>query len=86
MGFTICGQYLLSYTWTAEENTDNLQPIQLFCIMYYLYVWRYAPGQRLTMVSKQTIFRHCRTQQQFLDVTFSQWPTDKTKVVAYGVK
>lgn len=85
MGFTICGQYLLSYTWNEEETADN-HPTQFFCVVYHLYVWRYAPGQRLKMVSKQTIFRHCRTQEQFLDVTFSQWPTDRNKVVAYGVK
>lgn len=81
MGFTICGQYVLSYTWTTEED---LQSAEMYSFIYYLHVWRYAPGHRLNMVCKQKIFRNSKPQE-LLDISFSQWPTDRNKIVAFGI-
>ncbi|XP_017768224.1 PREDICTED: uncharacterized protein LOC108556562 [Nicrophorus vespilloides] len=80
MGFTICGQYFISY---KEIMVDV---VTLFpCIEYILYIWKFMQGDKLQFISKHRIFRLMRDVE--LDkIMFIQSPTDPYKMFCYGLR
>uniref|UniRef100_A0A6P7G6A3 Uncharacterized protein LOC114338216 n=1 Tax=Diabrotica virgifera virgifera TaxID=50390 RepID=A0A6P7G6A3_DIAVI len=86
MGFTMCGQYFISYT---EKMCEDLGPLSFNTSYEYdLYIWRFVPGQKLHFVSKHKIFKHLKgsSDVHVLDkVMFMQFPKDLYKLVCYGL-
>lgn len=83
MGFTQCGQYMLSYT-TRSCSVASDHPIYALSSEYELYVWRFSPGVPLRFVSKQRIFSHFKSPYPLDSIMFMQFPHDVTKIVCYG--
>ncbi|XP_023015057.2 uncharacterized protein isoform X1 [Leptinotarsa decemlineata] len=88
MGFTMCGQYFVSYTEKMYQymGPQNFSPTY----EYELFLWRFVPGQKLTLLSKHKIFKHHNNLNlkgsEVLDkVMFLQFPRDLYKIVCYGL-
>ncbi|XP_065155780.1 uncharacterized protein [Atheta coriaria] len=79
MGFTICGQYFVSY----KENIDDMLGLSPL-VSYELYVWRFVPGKRFAFHSKHKIFKLLK-HGELDEITFMQYPTDPYKLYCYGV-
>ncbi|EFA10338.2 uncharacterized protein LOC100141521 [Tribolium castaneum] len=87
MGFTLCGQYFLSFTERPLESVNQVAPSLFFngCYEYELYLWRFIPGEKLKYVSKHTIFKHLRGMGVLDKIMFMQFPMDPHKVLCYGL-
>ncbi|KAG5876233.1 hypothetical protein JTB14_000877 [Gonioctena quinquepunctata] len=88
MGFTMCGQYFVSYT---EKMYQYMGP-QHFSptYEYELFLWRFVPGQKFSLLSRHKIFKHHNNLNikgsEVLDkVMFLQFPRDLYKIVCYGL-
>ncbi|KAF7287328.1 hypothetical protein GWI33_001691 [Rhynchophorus ferrugineus] len=87
MGFTLCGQYFLSYTEKVYEMPSRDQySMYLFNTPYEyeLYIWRFVPGYQLKFISKHKIFSHLKGDYVLDKIMFMQFPNDIHKVVCYG--
>lgn len=83
MGFTMCGQYFLSYT---EKMYEDLGPLNFNTTYEYeLYLWRFVPGQKLNCFSKHKIFKHLKGSDVLDKIMFMQFPKDVHKIVCYGL-
>lgn len=83
MGFTMCGQFFVSYT---ERMCEDLFPLSCFASYEYeLYLWRFVPGQKLQFVSKHKIFKHLKSPGVLDKVKIMQFPRDLYKLVCYGL-
>jgi len=80
LGFTKCGQYLLSYTQTGTES-DQFDIS--FCYHYRLHWWLFQPYSKARKVSEVTLFTN---QGVFgnLSISVCQWPHDRSRLVVYG--
>lgn len=82
MGFTMCGQYVLSYTERIlEEEPLNFNP----SYEYEIHLWKFVPGEKLKFIFKQKIFKHLKGLDAVNKVMFMQFPRDYHKVVCYGL-
>lgn len=79
MGFTLCGNFFISYKETFVE-AEFIPSIE-----YELYVWRFSPGKMLEYISKHRIFKLHKGSIELEDITFMQYPTDPYKILCYGV-
>ncbi|WAR18244.1 DCA15-like protein [Mya arenaria] len=79
LGFTKCGQFVVSYTcqMDAEERTG------LPYYMYKLQWWWFVPNRPLVKVSEVQLFGE---QEILCDlyILFCEWPEDRTQVVVFG--
>ncbi|XP_018575808.1 uncharacterized protein LOC108914464 [Anoplophora glabripennis] len=83
MGFTMCGQYFLSYT---EKMYEDLGPLNFNTTYEYeLYLWKFIPGQKLICFSKHKIFKHLKGSEVLDKIMFMQFPKDMYKIVCYGL-
>lgn len=83
MGFTLCGQYVLSYT---EKIFGGIEPHNFNTSNEYeIYLWKFAPGEKLTFISKHKIFKLLKGLDVLNKVMFMQFPRDFHKVVCYGL-
>lgn len=81
MGFTICGQYFVSFT---ERSFDLTSPfIQSY--EYELFLWKFVPGEKLKFVSKHRIFKHLRGLEALDKIMILQFPMDPYKILCYGL-
>lgn len=79
MGFTLCGQFFISYKEKYIES-DFIPTIE-----YELYIWRFNPGKILENVSTHRIFKLFKGSDELDDITFMQFPTDPYKILCYGL-
>lgn len=82
MGFTMCGQYVLSYTEKMLEE-EMLNLVTLY--EYEIHLWKFVPGEKLQFIFKQKIFKHLKGLDAVNKVMFMQFPRDYHKVVCYGL-
>jgi hypothetical protein len=83
MGFTLCGQYFISFT---ERTFEHLLPYNFNASYEYeLYLWRFVPGEKLRYVSKHRIFKHLRGLEVLDKIMFMQFPMDPHKILCYGL-
>ncbi|KAJ8920047.1 hypothetical protein NQ315_011700 [Exocentrus adspersus] len=83
MGFTMCGQYFVSYT---EKLYEDLTPTSFTTnYEYELYLWRFVPGHKLNFVSKHRIFKHLKGPDVLDKIMFMQFPKDLFQIICYGL-
>ncbi|XP_056633600.1 uncharacterized protein LOC130443138 [Diorhabda sublineata] len=83
MGFTMCGQYFISYT---EKLCEELGPLHFVTSYEYeLFLWRFVPGKKLQFISKHKIFKHLKGSDAVDKIMFMQFPRDLYKIVCYGL-
>nr|XP_022909123.1 uncharacterized protein LOC111420381 [Onthophagus taurus] len=80
MGFTLCGQYVVSFMEKYVEGRLILLPDP----EYELYIWRFVPGKRLRLVAKYPIFKLLQGQCVLREIVFMQFPTDPFRLICYG--
>jgi len=80
LGFSKCGQFLLSYTQTTTEN-DSMD--LNFSYYYRLHWWVFLPYTKARKVAEVTLFSNQGVNGN-LYIAFCQWPGDQSKLVVYG--
>ena len=80
LGFSKCGQFLLSYT---QTSTENEQFDLSFNYYYRLHWWLFTPYSKARKVAEVTLFTDQGVYGN-LHISFCQWPGDMTRVVVYG--
>jgi len=80
LGFSKCGQFLLSYTQTTTEN-DSMD--LNFSYYYRLHWWVFLPYAKSRKVAEVTLFSNQGVNGN-LYIAFCQWPGDQTKLLVYG--
>lgn len=84
MGFTLCGQFFISYTTRSGEpvsNIGNLFP----SVEYDLYIWKFVHGQKLQYISTHRIFKLFKSSLGLDEITFMQCPQDPSKIICYAL-
>ncbi|XP_066151701.1 uncharacterized protein [Euwallacea fornicatus] len=88
MGFTLCGQYLLSFTVKEQPPPPNQSLLSAIMYLasyeYILHVWKFNPCEKLQYVSHHKIFNHIQGPCHLDRIMFMQFPNDMHKVVCYG--
>jgi DDB1- and CUL4-associated factor 15 len=80
LGFSKCGQYLISYTQTTTEG----EPFDInFNYYYRLHWWLFTPYGKARKVAEVTLFANQGVYGN-LNITFCQWPRDHNRVVVFG--
>jgi hypothetical protein len=82
LGFSKCGQFLLSYTQT-EADVDMVTLLHHFHYHYRLHWWLFVPYRRAKKVAEVTLFSNTSAAGN-LHISFCQWPNDNRKVLVYG--
>ena len=82
MGFSKCGQFLLSYTQT-EADVDLVTLVPHFHYHYRLHWWLFIPYRRAKKVAEVTLFSDSSAAGN-LHISFCQWPKDNKKVLVFG--
>ena len=82
MGFSKCGQFLLSYTQT-EADVDLVTLVPHFHYHYRLHWWLFVPYRRAKKVAEVTLFSNTSAAGN-LHISFCQWPKDNKKVLVFG--
>ena len=82
MGFSKCGQFLLSYTQT-EADVDLVTLVPHFHYHYRLHWWLFIPYRRAKKVAEVTLFSNSSAAGN-LHISFCQWPKDNKKVLVFG--
>ncbi|XP_053406182.1 uncharacterized protein LOC123536223 [Mercenaria mercenaria] len=79
LGFTKCGQFVVSYTcqMDAEEQTG------LPYYMYKLQWWWFVPSKPLIKISEVQLFGEQDILQD-LYILFCEWPEDRSQVLVFG--
>ncbi|KAF2901302.1 hypothetical protein ILUMI_04880 [Ignelater luminosus] len=85
MGFTLCGNFFISYTTRLGEPTSISSSNCFPSIEYELHVWRFIPGQQLQYVTKHRIFKLFKSSLMLDEVTFMQFPLDPYKLICYAI-
>ena len=80
LGFSKCGQFLLSYT---QTSTENEQFDLSFNYYYRLHWWLFTPYSKARKVAEVTLFTNQGVYGN-LHISFCQWPSDVSRVVVYG--
>ena len=80
LGFSKCGQFLLSYTQTTTEG--DMFDVN-FNYYYRLHWWVFLPYAKARKVAEVTLFANQGVYGN-LHITFCQWPHDHTRVVVLG--
>jgi len=84
LGFTNCGQFLLSYTCTPNETSTSVRGFG-FNYVYRLHWWSWIPYSRAKKVAEVTLFTDHDVQgAESLHISFCQWPMDSLRLVVYG--
>lgn len=82
MGFTICGNYFITYKEKLIEDLANL----FISLEYDLYIWRFIPGHTLRYISNHRVFKLLKGSEPLDELTFLQYPADPYKLYCYGVE
>ncbi len=83
LGFSKCGQFLLSYTQTTSD-IDLAGGADLnIKYNYRLHWWLFVPYRRAKKVAEALLFSNSGVYGG-LHISFCQWPGDWTKLVVYG--
>ena len=82
MGFSKCGQFLLSYTQT-EADVDLVTLVPHFHYHYRLHWWLFIPYKKAKKVAEVTLFSNTSAAGN-LHISFCQWPRDNKKVLVFG--
>ncbi|KAK7054582.1 DDB1-and CUL4-substrate receptor 15, WD repeat, partial [Halocaridina rubra] len=83
LGFTKCGQFLLSYTHSSDADDHTLQMIH----RYRLHWWVFVPYAPLRKVAEVMLFGDQHLQESLHEnifISVCQWPRDLSKIVVYG--
>ncbi|XP_072762738.1 uncharacterized protein [Anoplolepis gracilipes] len=78
MGLTQCGQFLLTYTYMVEVNSNT----SLF--KYLLHWWAFTPNRVARKVAEVTLFGNYSIYRE-LSIVISQWPMERNKLVIHGL-
>jgi len=81
LGFSKCGQYLLSYTQTTTEG-DQFDLVN-FNYYYRLHWWLFLPYAKARKVAEVTLFANQGVYGN-LQIQFCQWSGDHSRVVVLG--
>ncbi len=86
MGFTACGQFLLSYTQTADDLDleGGGGELDLLRHDYRLHWWLFLPYRRAKKVAEAMLFSDDGGVFGNLHLSFCQWPGDATRLVVYA--
>nr|CAD7407158.1 unnamed protein product [Timema cristinae] len=79
LGLSKCGQFLLSYTYTADMDVVPFNTVY----KYRLHWWTFVPHQKSRKVAEVMLFGNQGVYSTLL-ITVCQWPMDHTKVLVYG--
>ena len=80
LGFSKCGQFLLSYTQTeADIDLSSIPHLQYH---YRLHWWLFVPYRRAKKVAEISLFNQGAGGN--LHLSFCQWPQDTGKVLIFG--
>ena len=80
LGFSKCGQFLLSYTQTeADIDLSSIPHLQYH---YRLHWWLFVPYRRAKKVAEISLFNQGAGGN--LHLSFCQWPQDMGKVLIFG--
>ena len=82
MGFSKCGQFLLSYT-QSEADVDLVTLVPHFHYHYRLHWWLFVPYRKAKKVAEVTLFSNSSAAGN-LHISFCQWPKDNKKVLVFG--
>jgi len=80
LGFSKCGQFLLSYT---QTSTENEQFDLSFNYYYRLHWWLFLPYSKARKIAEVTLFTNQGVYGN-LHLSFCQWPGDLSRIVVYG--
>ncbi|XP_018011765.1 uncharacterized protein LOC108668992 [Hyalella azteca] len=83
LGFTKCGQFFLSYTYSCDLDDITLQITH----RYRLHWWLVVPYANLRKVAEVMLFGDqdiLETSYDNLSITICQWPNDLSKILVYG--
>jgi len=85
LGFSKCGQFLLSYTQSHAENVDLDMAMDSWRIPYHfrLHWWLFTPYKKVKKVAEVMLFTNAGTDMN-LHLSFCQWPKDNSKVLVFG--
>lgn len=81
LGFTKCGQFVVSYTCTMDADHQSVLPVCTY--EYRLQWWWFVPNQPLKKVSEVKLFGEEELTVD-LYISFCEWPSDHTKVLIFG--
>nr|CAD7575558.1 unnamed protein product [Timema californicum] len=79
LGLSKCGQFLLSYTYTADMDVVPFNTVY----KYRLHWWTFVPHQKSRKVAEVMLFGNQGVYSTLL-ITVCQWPMDHSKVLVYG--
>lgn len=82
MGFTICGNYFITYKEKLIEDIANL----FISLEYDVFIWRFIPGHTLRYISNHRVFKLLKGAEPLDELTFLQYPADPFKLYCYGVE
>ncbi|XP_076030743.1 uncharacterized protein LOC143018969 isoform X2 [Oratosquilla oratoria] len=83
LGFTKCGQFVLSYTHSCDTDDHTLQMIH----RYRLHWWLFVPYAPLRKVAEVMLFGDQDLQESVYEnifISVCQWPKDLAKILVYG--
>lgn len=83
LGFTKCGQFVLSYTHSCDTDDHTLQMIH----RYRLHWWVFVPYAPLRKVAEVMLFGDQDLQESLYEnifISLCQWPRDLSKILVYG--
>lgn len=83
LGFSKCGQFLLSYTQTAGDNLDMAGDFLRIPYHYRLHWWLFVPYKRAKKVAEVMLFTNAGADGN-LHLSVCQWPKDEQKVLVFG--
>jgi DDB1- and CUL4-associated factor 15 len=79
LGFSRCGQFLLTYT------CGSFEALLGFNNRYVLHFWACIPRGKAKRVAEVTLFKDQGVEEN-LYLALCQWPNDNTKMLIYGVR
>ncbi|XP_050712340.1 uncharacterized protein LOC126996160 isoform X2 [Eriocheir sinensis] len=85
LGFTKCGQFVLSYTHSSDTDDHTLQMEH----RYRLHWWVFVPYSPLRKVAEVMLFGDQTLQANVyafenVFISLCQWPRDMSKILVYG--
>lgn len=82
LGFSKCGQFLLSYT-QSSSDVNVAESFLSIKYNYRLHWWLFVPYRRAKKVAEAMLFSN-QGAIGGLHISFCQWPGDWTKLMVYG--
>ncbi|XP_037092615.1 DDB1- and CUL4-associated factor 15-like [Pollicipes pollicipes] len=80
LGFSKCGQFVISYTQSTEFDETSMIYMQF---RYRLHWWIFVPHQKLRKAAEVTLFGE-QTVESRLFLAVCYWPEEDHRVVVYG--